>query len=225
VVVGEATGIPGVDPARARQALAFHREIDRCAASNAADERYRRGAYKLHAVAGIFQPTLQYARLASGRVELARDYPGKDFDGDGTVPRPSAKPRDYAKDPTFVVERHASLQNNYAALGQLAGVLTGGEFEQTWGPGSLTLQLTIDDSYVVGEPIIVRARHQPAQAEVGLSATIRDAASGKAVSQLKLSARRGGLHEGTVKALPAGTYRITIRTGSDSVTDVFVVAG
>ena len=55
---------------------------------------------------------MQFAKLVSGRVVFPTEYPGKDFDGDGTVPRPSAKPRNFDKGPFFVVERHSALQNS-----------------------------------------------------------------------------------------------------------------
>lgn len=225
VTVGEARDIPNVDPQAAARALAFHREIDSSANKNADSDDYRRGGYKLHVVSGIFQPTLQSARLASGRVVLSTDYPGKDFDGDGTVPRPSAKPRNFTKDPTFVVERHGSLQNSAVSIGQLAGVLTGSEFEPTWGRGALSLQLLLEDSYFIGEPIAIRARHEPPEVAVTVRAQIQDAATGTMVARMALRPKSGGAHEGIAKGLPAGTYRLTVRTGSESVTDLFLVAG
>lgn len=226
VVVGEASGVPTLDPQAAARALAFHREIDACASKNAEREEYRRTGYKLHVVTGIFQPTLQFARLASGRVVFSKDYPGKDFDGDGTVPRPSAKPRNFAKDPTFVVERHGSLQNSAVSLGQLAGVLTGSDFEPMWGPGALSLQLSLEDSYFIGEPIAIRVRHEPPEAMVTVRAQIQNAATGELAPPIKLRARPGGIHEGVAKGPEkAGAYRLTVRTGSESVTDVFLVAG
>jgi hypothetical protein len=227
VVVGETTGIPNVDPTKAKQALAFHREIDAKSKTNASDEDYRKNGYKLHAVAGILQPTLQFAKLVSGRVRFSTEFPGKDFDGDGTVSRNSAKPRNYEKDPTFVVELHGSLQNSKAALGQLAGVLTGSEFESTWGgPGALSLQLLMEDSYVVGEPVIIRVQHSPPDAKVTVRATVQEAATGKVVvKETALRALPKGTHQMSVKGLPAGTYRARVHTGDDSVTDVFVVVG
>jgi hypothetical protein len=98
VRITESGTIPNLDAEKARRAAAFYREMDERASENAKSPDYVTNGHRLHAVAGIFQPTLQSATLVSGKVVFSTQYPGKDFDGDGTVPRNSAKPRGFAKD-------------------------------------------------------------------------------------------------------------------------------
>ncbi|MSU33643.1 MAG: tetratricopeptide repeat protein [Pedosphaera sp.] len=90
--VGETRGIPHVDPEKAKNALAFHHEIDAGVETHQRDDAYLRNRYTLHPVVGTYQPTLQAARLVNGKVELSTTFPGETFDGDGTVPRVSATP-------------------------------------------------------------------------------------------------------------------------------------
>lgn len=222
VVVARAKGIPNVSEARAQDAFAFHQRIADSQKANQSDSDYSRRGYSIHTVAGIFQPTLQAARLVSGKVEFSSEYPGKQFDGDGTVPRPSAKPREYQKDPFFVVEIHGSLQNSRAALGQLAGVLTNEDFEASFA--ALKLQLQIEDSYSSAESVRIAARHDPAEVNITVRAKVQDIGTGKSVVDADMTRKPEGFHQLVVNPLPAGSYRVTVSSGSTSVTDLFLVA-
>ena len=90
--IGEIAGANGVDPVRAAAALAFYREIKAAAEANAKDAAYQSGAYQTFPIVGVAQPTLQSATLAGGKITLLRSDNGKDYSGDGTVPRFSATP-------------------------------------------------------------------------------------------------------------------------------------
>ena len=83
----ECSGIPGLDPKRARAADAFHREIENAVAVHLDDDEYRRHRYAIHPVVGTFQATLLSARTAAGGVQMLNALPGYEPDGDGTVPR------------------------------------------------------------------------------------------------------------------------------------------
>ncbi len=228
VRVAEAKNVPNLDAARAAQALAFHREIDERVIENLKNEQYRQNGYKIHPVIGTFQPTLQSARLVAGRVKMSTAFPGQQLDGDGTVPRPSATPKELSGQDTglFVAEIHGSLQNSDPALVQLSGLLSGlsQDWEPFWGPEALSIALLMDDTYVASEPVVVRARHAPAELKLTFRATVTNTRTLQKKS-LAMKQRPDGIHEARIGQLPAGTYRVTVRSGTDSVTDVFVVVG
>ncbi len=120
--VGEVSGIPNVDAARARAALDFHNEIRLAVERNDREAGYGEGRYTLHPVVGTFQPTLQIARRASHGLEMLDRHPQEpDITGDGTVPQVSATPiepetlaRQHHK--VFIAEVHGSLQNSRPVL-------------------------------------------------------------------------------------------------------------
>ena len=72
VRVGETSGLPNIDAARAAKALAFHHEIRDAQKRNAADEAYRKDGYKIFPIVGIEQPTFVSAVLSNGKLELAK---------------------------------------------------------------------------------------------------------------------------------------------------------
>jgi hypothetical protein len=51
--VGEIEGVNGVDPVRAKAALAFYREIKNAAETNATDNAYRTGRYETYPIVGL----------------------------------------------------------------------------------------------------------------------------------------------------------------------------
>jgi hypothetical protein len=226
VRVGETTGIPGVDAARAAAALAFHREIERAVAANRGDERYLREGYALHPIVGTYQTTFQSAVLVDGAVRLETTYPGRDEDGDGTVPRASATPIELTGlgRETFVAEVHGSLQNADAALVQVCGLLSPAPPVILRGPARPALGLEVDDAYAATEPIRLRGRCEDEAA--ALSAVVTDVRTGGAVARVDLRRNADGVHEAACGPLPEGTYRATVtnRTAGGSVSDVFVVS-
>ena len=118
--------IPHLDRAKAKAALDFHREIAAAVERHNGDPAYVEGGYDLARIVGFKQPTHQSAvRDGDESSSYGRSRAGSG--GDGTVPRPSATPLEFADDQgaTFSAERHASLQNDDHLLLQLTGVLTG----------------------------------------------------------------------------------------------------
>lgn len=234
VRIGDTTGIPNVDASKAAQALAFHQEIEQQVFSHGTDETYLQHGYRIHPVVGTFQPTLQEAKLVAGKVELSTKFQGQALDGDGTVPRPSATPKELSGQDRefFIAEAHGSLQNSDPALVQLSGLLSGQTFN--WqifmGPGALSIALFMDDSYQSNEPIEIRARYEAQDTslapalQVTLRAVVINLQTGQTITR-PLGKKPDGFHTAKVGPLEAGAYRVTIESGStDSVTDVFVVA-
>ena len=156
--VGESSGIPNLDAAKAREALAFHREIANAVAANRKEPDYEREGYRLFPIVGNVQKTLQSARLDAGRVTLQNTYEGQDVSGDGTVPRVSALPQEYSDtgNAVFAAMKHGSLQNTASLLEHLEGVITG--FDLNLGKflapdRRIQLSLAVDDVYFDDERV------------------------------------------------------------------------
>lgn len=231
--VVECTGVPNLDLARAKAARTdFHEVIETAAAE-------RVGAYEVHPVVGLTQPTLQGARLgADGRVTLesARPVRGEDGGiswsnetGDGTVPRPSATPLSLGNRPmaVYASERHASLQAAGDVQNQLVGLLT--QIEDLDGLRDVRsgLGLHLDDIYAVGEHINIEVGAE--QPDVELAAMLEDVGRRQVVGSFPLERTDDVTHRHTLQRLPAGAYRLTVTGSGDAseqvspVTGVFVV--
>jgi hypothetical protein len=108
--------LPNVDAANISEALAFHARIGRAIEENS--------SYQTFAIKGVDQPTTQSALLCGGKIEPLRSYKGTDYAGDGTVPRPSSHPPEWADDlaSVFVSQKHAMLQSTDSILTQASGI-------------------------------------------------------------------------------------------------------
>jgi pimeloyl-ACP methyl ester carboxylesterase len=226
VRVADAKRLPKVDMARATAARAFHEEIREAVASHLKDEEYRTHQYLIRPVVGVFQPTLQSARLSGDVFEILRTYKGEDQDGDGTVPRISATPYELGNNPPamYASERHGSLQNFDSVLDQLTAVLSGIELDlSTYFVENVQLKLDLEDVYTTTEQITIRSR--PTAEPVNLNATIVDVDTGTVVASGELTRDDGEWHSSTWGPLAAGAYRVTVGGdfGVDPVTDVFAV--
>ena len=229
VRVAEAGRVPGVEAAWAEDALAFHREIEAKVDEHRKDHEYLDKGYVIVPVVGTRQPTLQSAVLAGGRltpgVELPSWIDPLLADGDGTVPRASAIPielSDAYRD-SFVPERHGSLQRNRAVLDDVRGRL---EQMQVRGLGEIrapeespaagerpAIAVDLDDLYVAGEPVMLRARLINVQGSPGpLRARIEsvDAPIAAAAPALEFTEAAEGWTL-ALEELPPGLYRAEVR--------------
>jgi hypothetical protein len=234
VRVGETSGIPNVDAAKAAAALAFHNEIDDAVETHRKEREYRDNGYLIFPVVGINQPTAQSARRSDNGVEILRTYDGDDHSGDGTVPRVSAVPIEKSRDrdEMFAATRHASLQNADAVLAHLDGVLTGNYIlldqyrtrDAEARERKLVVQLSLDleDLYSSSEPIILRAR--PNAEAPGLRAALVSADTG---AEVAIEPLRPDADWQTVefRPQPAGAYRVTVAGGAEVIpaSDIFEV--
>ncbi len=224
--VAEVSSIPGVDAERANAALEFHREISEAVDSHLDDADYVEQGYKVQPLAGIFQPTVQSARIVRGDISFLRSYQGQDHGGDGTVPRVSATPLELSNQDreVYIKERHSSLQNASHALAQLTGVLSNQSIDQSLffspAPG---LSLEIEDSHLEGEHVPVRVLPEVEWAELAVS--VENTAGSGLVVRADLEAQQDGWHQAVLDPLPPGTYRLTVSGKADiqPVTDLFVV--
>jgi pimeloyl-ACP methyl ester carboxylesterase len=243
--VAEAGAVPGVDAGRARDALAFHREIEETVSAHLDDAAYLK-SYKIVPVVGTRQPTLQSARLVDGRVVAGRALPANIdallADGDGTVPYVSAIPIELSEEyrESYIPERHGSLQKQPQILNDLHGRLRQMQVQglaAIRGPEVIpdptrrpAIALDLDDAYLTGEGLSFRANLINATADAGsLQARIQPAQGGL-VTQHDFAGQDADWTL-QIDALPPGLYRMEVRTkklGPKSpapVHDIFQVVG
>ena len=195
-------------PCARAAALAFYREIKAAAEANAKDKAYQSGQYETFPMVGLAQPTFQSATLSGGKITLLRSSKGKDYGGDGTVPRFSATPLEMSdsRREIYVAEQHGSLQDFDPALVNLVGVLTGqdinlGQFN--FAPLA-TLSLDIDDVYSTDDVVL---RATPSM-EAPIRAKVYDTQSGALTQDIPL-APDGDTFVGRTR-LPPGSYRAKV---------------
>jgi hypothetical protein len=211
--IGEATGIPGVDAAKASAALAAHREIISAVDSKLQDPAYQQGRYKLFPIVGTVQPTLQSAALQGDKVVLSASLENQDLAGDGTVPRVSAIPHEYstANNATFAAMKHGSLQNTPSLLEHLEGVITGldidlGKFLE---PDRRTqLSLKSEDVYFTDERVTISV--DAGEDRLELKTRIIDSVSGADVAAQAMRDNRDGTYSADCGLLKEGSYRIEV---------------
>ena len=218
--------IPHVEAAKVNAGLAFHEEISDAVEENKKDAEYRDGRYDIRPIVGIEQPTAQSGMRDGDRVKLLRRRGEEDVGGDGTVPRPSATPREFEQldNAIYSPERHASLQNDGDVLFQLRGILT-----QTFNPADwrdaarkIGQSLDVDDMYSSAEPIRVRTRPQE-DPGVLLVAEAENVETGEKTRR-QLTATGDGSYETELGPLPEGTYRVSaLGKTVEPVTDLVTV--
>jgi hypothetical protein len=226
--VGEAAGIPHVDPARAGAALAFHREIEAAVAANQTLPAYQATGYRIYPVVGVAQQTDLSACLAGDTVRMLQTCRGEAPGGDGTVPRLSALPIEFSDNPSsamYAGTRHGSLQNADAVLLQLTGLLSGlGIDPRAFRKPRAQVALQVQDVYFAREPVLVRARSDHPGAR--LTATLWRSGEPSAVARADLGPLAGDWLGTEFRPPVAGAFRVTV-DGADvePAEDSFVVAG
>ncbi len=234
--------VPNAVPDYVAAAAEFHEQIKTAVAAHETDADYLKSRYRIFPFVGVSQPTLQSAALANGALETSLDRPEVVDEplegGDGTVPRVSATPLELSDDAreTFFGERHASLQNNEYALDdvrervkqlQSKGL---GEIRGVWRAGQRpVIGLGLDDLYLPGEPVVLRATVTNGEAHKGLVAHLTPAIGGAGTEvPFKEDADAYTL---TLEGLLPGMYRVRVgpvmggETAPTPVRDVFEIAG
>lgn len=208
--VGETSGIPNVDAGKAAAALAFHHEIGNAVAANQKLPQYQSGGYRIYPVVGTAQQTNLSARLGGNKVTMLQTYKGDALGGDGTVPRVSAIPLEMSDNPaaTYAATQHGSLQNADAVLAHLMGVLSGldldlGDFKKP----KIAVALEVEDLYVVGEAVSVRARPRN---DVALAATFRRSGESAPLARLAMTPAENDWYGATFIPPAPGAYRVTV---------------
>jgi len=212
--VGETSGIPGVDASRAADALAFHDEIWEAGQTNRALPEWADQGYDLYPIVGTEQKTNQSGILAGDVVDILTTRSGDDPGGDGTVPGPSAIPRerDAEKGDMYAATKHGSLQNADAVLAHLDGRINDfyldlGDFRGT-PPSGVKVSLEVEDLTASGEPIEieVRADHPGVALTVELFGDTAEAP----IETLSIAANDGEWTQTTLTPQSSGTYRVRV---------------
>jgi pimeloyl-ACP methyl ester carboxylesterase len=221
--------IPNLDPVKATAAHKFHTEIEDAVTRHLKDNEYMQNRYIIHPIVGRKQPTLQSAVRRGATVEMLSTYKGTDEEGDGTVPRVSATPKelDGEQRETFAAEMHGSLQNSDSVWVNVEGILGGLDihshaFRAGVSAAKLAVRLGIRDAYPDKTPVTMTVR--PEESFVDLEATVVDVATNREVQTVP--AQPAGAAERTVSfaGLQPGTYRVTVHGDDvDAVSDVFLV--
>jgi hypothetical protein len=226
--VGEITGIPNMDPRKAAAALSFHNKIREHVEINQKDPEYKNSGYRIYPIVGTHQPTLQSARLEGDSVVITADFNGKDYSGDGTVPRVSATPIELSQErrEIFVSQQHGSLQNTQSVLVQLEGILEGNQIDldifKAAEPADepIHLGIKLDDVYEKDEPI--RAQIVADREHGALECKLIGDTNG-VISTVPVKTG-GPVTEVELPPQAAGFYRFSVSgQGAFPVTDMFVV--
>lgn len=220
--------LPHVDVARARDARAFHQEIQDAQAANAKLQAYARGGPTLVPIVGIEQPTVQSVRFAGGdKVEMLNSYEGQDLGGDGTVPRVSGTPIEMndAQREVYAAETHGALQNADGTLANLKGVLTRDQidfrkFQRAADQAMLRLEL--DDVVLPGDALRLRVR--PSEGAPRVQVTLAPLDGGTPIEAPLRRDAEPRWQAGEFTLAP-GVWRVTAHAqGATPVNDLVVVA-
>jgi pimeloyl-ACP methyl ester carboxylesterase len=216
-----------LDLDRARAAIEFHREIERAIEKNAADPAYASSRYQLLPVVGTYQPTYLSALITQDGIKPIRTYKGRQMlDGDGTVPRLSATPKELSKAQAefFVACPHASLQNFDPVQVQVRARLEDVDIGEIRAAAVEPVILEMDDIYSSAENFRIRARCDAALDP--MHAMITNIDTGETTEdELEFDSANAEWQHLDRSPLPAGAYRIQIDPGEpgDAITDVFMV--
>ena len=225
--IAEAGGLPNIDPFKAQDALAFHREIEAAVERHLQDERYLT-SFTTVPISGVHQPTLQSATLVNGTLTASEALPAvlqgrADLgDGDGTVPKVSSIPLERSRhlDNFFIAEQHGALQNQAQVLDNLLNALRMGQFalEDVKGEArAAAIGLSLDDLYLADEPVILRARLMgvPTETAGPLVAIIEAVTGDYPPLNLGFVEQEQGWTL-AIDELPTGLYRVMVQTKNPS---------
>jgi hypothetical protein len=222
-----------LDLARARDGIAFHREIEAAETVNRRDPAY---AVRLLPFVGTEQPTMLSALATDDGVQPLRTWKGQELLlGDGTVPRVSATPVSLSGAGTeaFVACAHSGLQNFDPLRVHLRAVLQDVDILEFKAAPAGALALDLPDAVAAGGGAVVRARCRGALlATDALRADLAAADASAAAQTLAFAPPAPGDTEGwatlTLPPLAPGVWRLTLRAEGDDapepVQDLFLAA-
>ena len=221
--------IDNVDKVKAEGALRFHREIEAAQSVNTQNFQYQNNSLTIPYV-GTQQKTAQSAVIVDKKLtvslELPNTVPSQLDSGDGTVPRVSASPIEFDKDPKlrffsrYIAERHGSIQNNVTVLIDLLYSLqtlqtidrepVRGDLAQT------AISLELDDLYLKDEPINIKAilhGRFPSniKANLTMEASIESISRPGFIRHITLQQKEDHWLS-AIEDLEAGLYRIEVKT-------------
>jgi pimeloyl-ACP methyl ester carboxylesterase len=234
--------LPNIDRTKALDALNFHNEIDDAADINWQNPLHRAN-FVTCPIVGVVQPTLQSAEFAGGKVTASPTLP--DFlqdrpylaDGDGTVPQVSATPLQMNDIETlaitdYIPESHGAIQGQPDVLLNLLKGLQRVETPSTQdAKGAIEgvargtrsaikgIGLSLDDAYLLGEAITMRAKVIGEESFNVLTAEITSVSPGGTHITANFTPDNGEWSL-TTDPLPVGQYRVKVQTDRGDFTPV-----
>ena len=229
--LAEVNELPGLDPSRVANALAFHRDIETAVEANGT------GRYLTLPYVGFRQRTTQSARFLDNELVMSNDAPAW-FDqrlagGDGTVPLVSAIPIELsdASRETYAYDKHGAMQSSNGVLDQVHRHLLkmsakglAGIRGQVFGPeveSAPAVGVAVDPLFEEGEPVVVIADLFNIAAEVVPKSIVRRAAATSGTESVMHRDSDGWKVD--LEGLTAGVYRLEVRAGTAAAHDVFEV--
>jgi pimeloyl-ACP methyl ester carboxylesterase len=216
-----AVSLPNVDDASVKEGISLHHRLSEDVVPN--------GGYQTFAIKGIAQPTNQSARLSSGRIETLREFKGRDFSGDGTVPRPSSHPPEWETDASCVMlgQKHTALQTTDSVMQQIFGILTSGE-KSRFMAGIARIGLDLPDVISLGQDLPLDVQAEDGDSTLPLHAECQSEDGGAKAKPILLKSLSNGKYHGSFTGLPAGAYRVTVRSATpkrqvEAVSDIALV--
>jgi pimeloyl-ACP methyl ester carboxylesterase len=221
----ECGALPNMDGDYVKAGAAFHDEIEKAVAEHRKEVTYRNSGYLIRPFVGVGQTTLQSAVLAGDVLTASARMPdwvknkAAHAGGDGTVPRASAVPLEFSAEAleSYVGERHGSLQRNEYVLDDFCErlrTMQAGGLEEFRGPIKAarqrrTIDLQVEDLFLPGEPVLIRARMSDGGALAGgLVAKVTPVVGEP--RELRFGDGTDGW-ELKLEGLAAGLYRVWVR--------------
>jgi len=203
--------VPAVDNTRLRQAIELQRTLRK-----AVDDRRATGkpGYEIRPIVGDFQPTLCGLRRRGDGVEALYERAPGEGGGDGTVPKVSASPHEFAAaqaNTMFSSQLHASLQNDEAVLVHTVGAIRPGPAVPVFPAADISVALQASDVSTL-EAMRVRAR--PSDLTVRVQVLIEPIGGRAAhdVRKVTLADAPDGWQEASIDGLAPGDYRVQVVT-------------
>lgn len=218
-----------VDAARAGDAHAFHREIFDAQHTNAKDDKYKTCGYSMIPLVGAAHPTLQSVEVTDSGIQLLRSFHGSDEQGDGTVPRISATPAELIDErrERYLAQKHANLQNDRLLDENLSGLLAQpdahfDDFRSLRDTFRIDLSVDMDDMFVDGAPLVVRAK--PSEGHPPVQVTLSNQDGSQTFQEALILDRATDWYVGEFN-LGDGLWEVEVSAAdAQSVTDMAVVA-
>jgi hypothetical protein len=219
------TTIGQLDVGRARNAIQFHREIERAVKANGHD--HPPYAYRQVPVVGAQQPTLLSAVLTDSGVQSLRTYKGETMlHGDGTVPSVSATPIELSNlgMEMYAACPHASLQNFDPVRTQMNNAIQYIDTSQLKAVAAAEISLDLPDAIAATDVLVVRARC-PRSLEP-IKVTIRNLETDRVLeAEFAEQTDGSGWQVLRVQDLTPAAYRMRVDAGpsSEPIEDLFAV--
>jgi Lecithin:cholesterol acyltransferase len=214
--------IPDVDDTMLSDALAFHSSI-----LEQVEAQEPKG-YETFALKGIAQPTVTSARFRNGRLEPLNTLDGKDWFGDGTVPRISSHMPEWRNDATAAVfgQQHSTLQSDGNLHRQLYAILTASELE-TYADAEKLFGLDLPEVVEAGEPLAITVTSPGGDASLPLRAELFGEDGSEIDSRLMRNLGEGR-YQAQFEDIPPGQVKVRIANATadvplDPVTGVTLV--